>query len=137
MKELQTLVNIKIASYPFEAKLYANTIRSMIYDVARDEGISHIEEALKWDEPSFKAPNGSPIRMDWKSKTPDKFYIFFNCKTILIETFRTLYNSDLKFEGSRAIVLRLEDKVPKDILKHCISLALKYHKLKKLPLLGS
>jgi hypothetical protein len=118
------IVNIKFESYPEDAKIYAKSIRSLIYDVAKDEGISHIDGALKWGEPSFKAPNGSPIRMDWKSKTPDNFYIFFNCKSILIETFRVVYNSELTFEGSRAIILKLKDKVPEDILKHCFSMAL-------------
>ena len=31
----------------------------------------------------------------------------------------------------------LKNKIPKTELKHCISLALKYHKVKKLPLLGT
>ncbi len=130
-------VKRKIESYPEDSKLLAIKIKSIIYETAIQEGIHKIEESLKWGEPSFKAQGGSPIRMDWQANTPDKFYIFFNCNTNLIETFRELYGSVLKFEGNRAIVLNLSEKIPEQILHHCISLALRYHKLKKRPLLGA
>lgn len=130
-------VSRKINSYPVDVREYANKIRSLIHETAGQEGIFVIEESLKWGQPSFDAVDGSPIRMDWSAKTPDNFYIFFNCKTILIETLRELYGTALKFEGNRAIVLELSEKVPTVVLQHCISLALKYHRLKKFPLLGA
>lgn len=71
-------VDKKIESYPKEARLYANKIRSLIYETAKQEGINKIEETLKWGEPSFKVVNGSPIRIDWKSNTPNNFFLFFN-----------------------------------------------------------
>lgn len=130
-------IRSKIESYPEEAKTYANKILSLIYETAKQDGIDKIEESLKWGEPSFKTPFGSPVRMDWKTKTPENFYIFFNCNTALIETFREIYGSKLQFEGNRAIVLKLSEEIPKRILQHCISLAFRYHKIKKLPLLGA
>lgn len=133
----QVNVKTKIDSYPEKARIYAKQIRALIYKTAELEGIDRIEESLKWGEPSFKSPGGSPVRMDWKAKNPGNFYIFFNCKTTLVETFRILYDSRLKFEGSRAIIMDLTENIPEDILIHCFSMALKYHKLKKLPLLGA
>lgn len=130
-------VRLRVQSYPTKAKTMAEKVLALIYETAKQEGITTIEESIKWGEPSFKAPNGSPLRFDWKASTPDSFYIFFNCQTILIETFREIYGSTLKFEGSRAIVLDLTEELPKDILQHCITLALNYHSLKKLPLLGA
>lgn len=127
----------KIKSYSKNAVTFGLEIRALIYDTAKIEGTEIIEENLKWGEPSFKAPNGTPIRIDWKEKTPNKFYIFFNCSTIMIETCKVLYDSELIFEGNRAIVLNLTDEIPKQILQHCFSLAIKYHNLKKLPLLGA
>lgn len=125
-------VSRKIETYPKEAREYANKIRTLIYETAQQEGIHKIEESLKWGEPSFKAVNGSPIRMDWKSRTPKKLFVFFNCKSILVETFREIYGNKLQFEGNRAIVLDLTDVIPIQILEHCFSMALKYHKIKKL-----
>lgn len=127
----------KINTYPEEAKKIALMIRELIYETAKNEGMKIIEENLKWGEPSFKTPDGTPIRMDWKEKTPDSFYIFFNCQTLMIETCRALYAPKLYFEGKRAIVLNLSEELPVPILKHCFALALNYHNLKKLPLLGA
>ena len=41
-----------------------------------------------------------------------------------------------KFDGNRAIVFDKSDKLPSTELKHCISLALTYHSVKHLPMLG-
>ena len=51
-----------------------------------------------------------------------------NIKTIIPKTF--------SYETTRAIVFQIDDKVPTKELKHCISLALTYHKVKNLPRLG-
>ena len=130
-------VRLKILSYPESARVYANEIICLIYETAEADGLDKIDESLKWGEPSFKVRNGSPVRFDWKPKFPNNFFIFFNCKTILIDTFREFYGSILNFEGNRAIVLDLGEPIPKEILQHCISMAINYHKIKKLPLLGA
>lgn len=130
-------VQKQMDTYPENAKTFAMGIRDLIYETAKLKGTEIIEEALKWGEPSFRAKNGTPIRMDWKEKTPDSFYTFFNCKTIIIETCRELYSSELDFEGNRAIVLNLHAEPPKHILQHCLSFALQYHNIKRLPLLGA
>ena len=127
----------KIESYPHKVKSRAMKIRDLIYNTAELEGIRIVEETLKWGEPSFKATNGTPIRFDWKENTPDLFYILFNCQTLMIETCKELYDRNLVFEGNRAIVLSLNEDTPTQILQHCLSLALRYHKIKKLPLLGA
>lgn len=126
----------KIDLYPEKAKSFAINIRDLIYETAVIERVEIIEETLKWGEPSFKATDGTPIRIDWKENTPDLFYIFFNCQTLMIEACKELYQSKLVFEGNRAIVLSLLVEPPRQILQHCFSLALRYHKIKKLPLLG-
>ena len=127
----------KIESYPEGAKSLAINIRNLIYKTAEIEDTEIAEETLKWGEPSFRAVNGTPIRFDWKENTPDLFYIFFNCQTLMIETCKELYDTNLKFEGNRAIILNLIEEPPLQILQHCFSLALRYHKIKKLPLLGA
>ncbi len=134
---MSNLIDQRFKSYPEEVSDLAFQMKTLLYEVAEAEGIKHIEESFKWGEPSFKAPDGSPIRMDWKEKTPENFYIFFVCSTKLIETFKELYRHTLVFEGNRAIVLKISDEQPTNILKHCISLALRYHKIKNLPLLGA
>ncbi len=95
-----------------------------------------MEEALKWGEPSFLTKGGSTIRIDWKERTPEYYYIYFNCNTKLVETFRVLYRDELHFEGNRGIVLNTKALIPRKKIKHCIALALNYKSLKHLDLLG-
>lgn len=134
---MSNTIDEKFNTYPKNVSDLAFRMKEILYEVAKEEKIDQIEESFKWGEPCFKAPDGSPVRMDWKEKTPDNFYLFFICNTTLVETFKELYRNTLEFEGNRAIVLKISEEQPTIILKHCLSLALKYHKIKKLPFLGA
>ena len=124
-------------TYPPDAARKLLQVRQLIVDTAEETtGLAKLLETTKWGEPSYVAKHGSTIRMDWKEKTPTKYYLFFICSTELVNTFKIIYGDELQFEGNRAIVLDLEEAVPVEILKKCISLALTYHKIKHLPLLG-
>jgi hypothetical protein len=79
---------------------------------------------------------GSAIRIDWKAKDPDNIKVYFHCQSKLVETLKEIYRDDLKYEGKRAIVIPLHSQIEKGPLSHCIGLALKYHSVKHLPLLG-
>lgn len=78
-------VKSKFDTYPNEIKPQLETLRQLIFDVAKDNGIEDLTESLKWGEPSFSCKTASAIRLDWKAKTPDKYYLFFNCKTKLYQ----------------------------------------------------
>ncbi len=56
--------------------------------------------------------------------------MYFNCKTNLVDTFRTIFPTDFKFEGNRALIFNLSDSIPKDSLKYCVAAALTYHRKK-------
>jgi hypothetical protein len=124
-------------AYPKEVKPQMLHLRKLVFKVAFDEGLEKLEETLKWGEPSYITKNGSTVRMDWKPKNPNQYAIYFKCTSKLVPTFKTIYKAVFEFEGNRAIVFQLNDKIPEDELKHCIALALNYHKIKHLPLLGA
>lgn len=131
--------NVKslIESYPNPARDYLMQIRELIYDIAENESLGAITETLKWGEPSYASKKGSPIRMDWKAKNPESVSIFFNCKTTLVETFRELHANALQLNGNREIIISTAEPLPVDELRSCLVMALRYHDLKKLPLLGA
>lgn len=122
---------------PENAKTHLLQLRNVILDVAESIDSGEVEESLKWGEPSFHLAGGSPIRIDWKEKTPDHYYLYFNCNSKLVTTFRELYSQSLQFEGNRAIVLTLGQPIPHEELQHCLRLAFTYHQIKHLPLLGA
>lgn len=126
----------KIDQYPEQAKGVLLKIRDLILEVAEQQKLGVVEETLKWGEPSYLVKGGSAVRFDWKAKTPQQYFLFFNCKTKLVDTFRELYSNDLEFQGNRAIVLNLNEPIPITIVQHCIELSLTYKSIKHLPLLG-
>ena len=96
-----------------------------------------MEETLKWGEPSYVTKAGSTIRLGWKASRPEEYRLLFHCGTTLVGAFTELYPDAFQYEGNRAIVLHKTADFPVAPLKHCISLALTYHRRKKLPLLGA
>ncbi len=129
-------VQSKYDSYPKSIKELLLSLRELVYEVAEDQNIEDLEEALKWGEPSFLSRGGSTIRIDWKERTPENYYMYFNCQSKLVETFRELYKDELRFEGKRAIIFDVNQDIPREKIKHCVSLALRYKSLKHLDLLG-
>ena len=98
--------------------------------------ITQLEETLKWGEPSFLTKHGSTLRMDWKSKTPDQYQMYFKCTSRLVETFRLIYGDSFEYENNRAIIFKLDQDVPSKQLKQCIKATLMYHKVKSDVTLG-
>jgi len=112
-------------------------LRKLILETANDiEHIKAIEETLKWGEPSYLVKKGSTIRIDWKEKKPDQCAMYFKCTSQLVPSFKTVFKDVFKYEKNRAIIFRMDDKIPEAELKKCIAVALTYHSVKHLPLLG-
>lgn len=130
-------VKQKFESYPEDISILLNDIRDLIFQLAQQNNIEQITETLKWGEPSYISKVGSTIRFDWKAKQPEQYVIYFNCKTSLIETFKEVYGDLFVYSGNRAIIFNKDDNIPLKELAHCISMALRYKKIKHLTLLGS
>lgn len=123
--------------YPREVRSKMMHLRQLILDTAKETAdVTDLKETLSWSEPSYKTKAGSTVRIDWKDSDPDQYAMYFTCTTSLVDTFKKLYGDTLRFEGNRAITFNISDNLPEPELKHCITLALTYHKVKHLPLLG-
>lgn len=123
--------------YPDEIKPKMEYLRKLILETAQEiESITEIEETLKWGEPSYLVKKGSTIRMDWKSKKPDQYAVYFKCTSKLVPTFKEVFGSIFKYEKGRAILFEMDDRIPEQELKECLRLALQYHNLKHIPRLG-
>lgn len=117
--------------YPDHIKPKMHALRDLIYEVASStEGVGEIEETLKWSEPAYlakKSKSGTTIRMDWKERSPNQIGVYVNCNTSLVESYKTMFKDELSFEGNRAILISVDDPLPKDSLMICIQMALRYH----------
>ncbi|MED0932130.1 DUF1801 domain-containing protein [Bacillus mobilis] len=126
-----------IEQYPKHIQSRILILHQLILDTAIEtEGIDNVDETLKWGEPSYITKKGSTIRIGWKRSIPDQYAIYFNCKTGLVDTFKEVYSDLFNYEGNRAIVFAVNDKIPVEELKQCIVVALTYHTRKHLPMFG-
>lgn len=127
-----------LEEYPDDATEKLLYLRRLVLEAANEtDGVDDVVETLSWGEPSYKTAEGSTVRVDWKASEPDQFAMYFTCTTTLVETFEELYGDLFRFDGNRAIVFGFSEEIPEEELKHCISLALTYHRIKHLPLLGA
>ena len=130
-------VNEIFANYPDFGRGKMQYLRELVIETAEEtEDVSKLEETLKWGEPSFVTRNGSTLRMDWKEKTPHQYAMYFQCTSRLVETFRMVFEHKFQYEGNRAIVFQINQKIPVWELKECIKAALTYHRVKHLITLG-
>ena len=141
MKDLKIKTNPEVelvfSNYPESIRVKVLILRDIVIETAKEiDGLSMLEETLKWGEPSYLAINGSTLRIDWKSKTPNQYAMYFKCTSRLVETFKIIFKNTFDYEGNRAIVFQMEDDIPRDALKDCIKATLAYHKVKHLPTLG-
>ncbi len=137
MKIIQTKnVDEVFDNYPDFVKTKMGFLRELVIETTKEQGITQIEETLKWGEPSYLAKHGSTLRMDWKNKTPDQYAMYFKCTSKLVETFKEVYSDTFCYETTRAIVFQLDEKIPIPELKKCIATTLNYHKLKTKEQLG-
>lgn len=130
-------VELVFKNYPGSVRKKILNLRRILIEAANEiEEIKNLEETLKWGEPSYLTKNGSTIRIDWKKKTPDEYAMYFKCTSKLVTTFKEVFKSNFKFEGTRAILFKMNDNIPEAALKKCIVAGLTYHKVKHLPMLG-
>lgn len=134
---MENIVKDIFNRYPVHVLPLMLSLRALILETAESLQLEPVEESIKWGEPSYSVKTGSPIRMDWKAATPEHYYLFFHCQSKLVDCFRELYADQLTFQKNRAIVLALAEPLPRGPLQHCIELALTYHRVKHLPLLGA
>jgi hypothetical protein len=119
-------------AYPPAMRRKLLALRELIFETAAvTEGVGKLEETLKWGEPAYltsQSKSGSTIRIDWKKSHPSRYAMYFHFQTNLVETFRTIFPSEFKFEGNRTIIFHESDVVPTEPLAFCIVSALLYHR---------
>jgi len=105
--------------------------RLILETAATTEGVGVLQETLKWGQPSYLTPasrSGSTIRIGEVKDNTSQYAMYVHCQTDLVATFRELYPKELNFGGNRSIIFDVDDELPDAALRHCVALALTYHK---------
>ena len=120
--------------YPKEVLHHLLQLRSLIITTAQSiEDLGALIETVKWGQPSYhpKRPKvGTTLRLGLLKNQPTQYAMFVHCQTSLVATFDALYPNIFTFEGNRAVIFDLQNKLPQTELKDCIRLALTYHRWK-------
>lgn len=125
--------------YPPDVRVALLRLRALIFEVAAEtEGAGLLTETLKWGQPAYLTADksGTTVRIDRDAKAgPGRFALYVHCGTDLVETYRRHYADRFTFGGKRSILFEASSDWPaEDIiapLKHCIALALTYHRRKR------
>ncbi len=124
-------------NYPAGVYKKMMRLRKLVLETANEIAeIESITETLKWNEPSFIVKKGSTLRIDWKKKEPEQYAMYFKCTSKLVPTFQLVFGKIFTYEGNRAIIFEIKEKIPVPELKKCIKACLTYHQVKQLPMLG-
>lgn len=126
-------VEAVFSGYPESHKTHLFGLREMILDTAESLKLPDgVEETLKWGEPSYlpiKRQVGSTVRL---GKFDDsRVGLYFNCQTMLVEGFRSMYGDELIYSKNRAVLFKLDEPLPEKIITICARKALRYHLDKK------
>jgi hypothetical protein len=122
-------------AYPKSLRAKLLALRRLIFDTAKaTKGVGALQETLKWGQPSYlttETKSGSTIRIDRVKSAANQYALYFHCQTDLVETFRDMYPTQLRYGGNRSILLNAAEEIPEPELRHCVALALTYHLRKR------
>jgi len=122
-------VRAAFESLPDTHKPCAYQLRDLIWEAADATDLNcDIVETLKWGEPSYlpgKARIGSTLRIGQFDE--QHVALYFNCQTMLVENFRSMFGSDVGYSKNRAVLFNISEPLPESIVKTCASRTFRYH----------
>lgn len=117
--------------FPVGTRVQLLEVRHLIFSIAEATPVvGTLTETLKWGEPAYLTDvtgSGSTVRLGGPTSSGGGA-ILFNCRTTLVETFRTLFADTFAYQGNRAIHLDPDKPLPEAPLAICLGMALTYHK---------
>jgi hypothetical protein len=107
-------------------------VRDLIFETAAGiEGVGRLTETLKWGEPAYLTEatgSGSTIRLGWLKSSERECAVLFNCRTTLVDDFRSQFPDAFAYQKNRAILLDAGEPLPRAPLSACLGMALTYHR---------
>ena len=76
---MNKVVRSRFDAYPENARTRLEELRNLVLQIVSGLELGEVEESLKWGEPSYSVKTGSPLRMDWKLKSPNNYYLLVGC----------------------------------------------------------
>jgi hypothetical protein len=120
------------SAFPDRVRARLLEVRNLIFATAADtEGVGRLMETLKWGEPAYLTEatgSGSTVRLGRLRSSERECAVLFNCRTTLIDDFRSRFPDVFAYEKNRAILLDAGKPLPEAPLSACFKMALTYHR---------
>jgi hypothetical protein len=120
------------ATFPAGVRARLFEVRGLILETAAAiEGVGPLTETLKWDEPAYLTQatgSGTTIRLGRSRSSERECAVLFNCRTTLVDDFRTQFPDVFAYEKNRAILLDAGKPLARAPLSTCLGMALTYHR---------
>jgi hypothetical protein len=119
------------ATFPAPVRRRLLEVRRLIFITAAEVGVGPLAETLKWGEPAYltgATGSGSTIRLGRAKSPVGACAVLFNCRTTLVETFRSQFPDVFAFQGNRAILLDPSASLPATQLAICLSMTMTYQR---------
>jgi hypothetical protein len=118
--------------FPDRVRARLLEVRDLIFETsARAKGVGPLTETLKWGEPAYLTEatgSGSTIRLGWLRSSERDCAVLFNCRTTLVDDFRSQFPDVFAYEKNRAVLLDAGEPLPEIPLSTCLLMALTYHR---------
>ncbi len=118
--------------FPDRVRARLLEVRDLIFETsARAKGVGPLTETLKWGEPAYLTEatgSGSTIRLGWLRSSERECAVLFNCRTTLVDDFRSQFPDVFAYEKNRAVLLDAGEPLPEIPLSACLLMALTYHR---------
>ena len=107
-------------------------LRDVIHAAADATGTAPLTETLKWGQPAFlpDRKRGTTIRLGWDG--PDMALMLVHCQTDLVARWSSLFPTEFSYRSTRAACIPATGPIARDALHHMVSMALTYHRSKRL-----
>jgi hypothetical protein len=119
------------SAFPERVRARLLEARDLVFETAAHiEGVGPLTETLKWSEPGYLTEatrSGSTIRLGWFRSSERECAVLFNCRTTLVDDFRSQFPDAFTYEKNRAILFDAHEPLPKTPLSACLGMALTYH----------
>jgi hypothetical protein len=120
------------SAFPAGVRARLLEVRDLIFETAaRIEGVGPLTETLKWGEPAYLTQatgSGSTIRLGWLRPSERACAVLFNCRTTLVDDFRSQFPDVFAYDKNRALLLDAGKPLAEAPLSTCLGMALTYHR---------
>ncbi len=120
------------SAFPAGVRTRLLEVRDLIFETAAAiESVGPLTETLKWSEAAYLTQatgSGSTIRLGRLRSSERACAVLFNCRTTLVDDFRSQFPDVFAYEKNRAILLDARERLPEGPLRSCLGMALTYHR---------